>query len=224
MIVCWDDDNAILTASLQTASRTIGVNMSSTPVGGGIFVGLASGSGSAGNEKFDNFEFWKHLSEEEPDCPDCPEFSSSTTTCGDCDSVKSQYTIDLGTTGITDDDCEDCDLLTGEFVLGRNLTVSGGPCVWNFNMPIGFCGTQYYVKFNTRLELLSNAFGRWWSLYIELRTEIGGSSQAVESAWYESGPVADDECEDPQTLTLIQGSGSLAPRCSGSWPNTIDLS
>ena len=215
MVVCWDDDDQILTASIQIPTATIGNSMSSTRVAAGKFVGLGAGSSSLGNEKFDNFEFWKHLSAEEPDCPDCSEFAFADPDCEPCTTPKAShnYALDFGAAFLTDDDCDQCDQIAGEYVVQYNPSIGAG-CFWTYSQVL----CQQLANWVIVLDIDSS--NRW--LVTASVQKTGDLLGRINYAQYRSNPIGSGECQTPATLTKIDERG-FSGFCSGTFPNTISL-
>lgn len=135
VIACYDGHK--LTA---TANGSI-VVADSDEVVDGTYAGLAGGS--SGGERFETFEFWKHLSFTDPVDRACPNCVEPPVTCSDCcptQQLPYELVVDIGTWTLTPDDT--CSGVTPAFLCaGRggeyvadNLGVGVVPsyCVWEF--------------------------------------------------------------------------------------------
>jgi hypothetical protein len=226
LVVCWDDVNETLTASVQTTDWTLGRSMSSTRVASGIYVALGAGPDSTdGGEQFDNFEFWKHASEEdgEEDCPDCIEFSTEDPACC-CDDTVDAYVVDLGAGGWTDGalSCGDCAGVSGEYHVQYGGTpgvqFNGVGCGW-FYQDERFCSDG---EGTLRIELANGLSGPCqWGVLVQLIRNDGDSYIDAQES-YVSELLPDTSCDDDLTLTKAFTQGPQQ-YCVVGLPTTVTV-
>jgi len=149
--------------------------------------------------------------------------------CTCTSSLKSSYTIDFGAGGWTDDGCDYCDQVAGDFVIGGLSSVSC--CAEYEDSPVctyaDSCESIKTMYFHIDLCLQDAGGGqlKWYvQVYISLTTIQNPSCPDEEAiAVYESDPFDPTDCNVvPVTLNKISEtlSGGV---CGGNLPATITL-
>ena len=161
--------------------------------------------------------------------------------CTDCcDDEAEDYVVDLGAGGLTDDECDNCEAIAGEFTVSK-ITFDGDDCHWRYseeewcdgcvlNHDLGDCEP---LRLTVNLWLKVDDVGRcYWEAMVsfgsgcvdppepdDLDTFCGGG--AGGSAIYESAHDIADCSTLP--ITLTKQSEEWFANCSGSLPSTVAL-
>ena len=221
--VCYDGSSLSAEAVNSSTGETLHASSAATEITGGQWVAI----GSNGGADFIDFEFQKYLSTEESEdvtCPVCP------TACG-CHAShvpRGSYTVDFGAGGWTDDACDYCDQIAGEFVLGewgdsasscRTVYLEEAVCTTT-ECP----GSVSEVKaLNITLSLVNGSVSpnKKWQLTVFLENLSSSNPSCCDSAAkavYESADFEPDECDVvPVTLSKVSDTVNEG-NCSGVWP------
>lgn len=147
--------------------------------------------------------------------------------CSAGNDPKSSYTVDFGAGGWTDDGCDYCDQVAGEFILGGLGEA---------------CNAEYYddavcvyeaacdvptLNFRIRLAIVSAGGGNLkWRVTVEIDNFVvldPGCPGEYAKAIYESDPFDPDDC-DVVPVTLTMTTEDLAGGvCGGGLPATITI-
>jgi hypothetical protein len=182
---------------------------------------------TAGDWDFDAFTLSYLLSDSRPTCPSCGcTVDDAAEPCECCDPAfppAQEYTVDIGTPGMTDNECDGCDQISGTYVLSGEAA-----CFWRYEETLGTCdgpaGEQPGILSMT-LRLVPQDGGgcKWIAFLAYYSTQIqdpSDPSQTAEAALYEVDLDTDEDCQTPITLTQTQVYGTA---CNGSFPATIDI-
>ena len=222
--VCYDGSSI----SAEVFTNLVLLYLHGSAAATAITDGQWTAIGSNGGADFFDFDFQKYYSDAEPleddDCPVCP------TACG-CDAShvpRGNYTVDFGAGGWTDDACDYCDQVAGEFVLGE-WGDSSGTCRTVY-LDEAVCettecpGSVSEIKaLNITLALVNGSVSpnKKWQLTVFLENISSSDPSCCDSAAravYESADIETDECDVvPVTLSKVSDTVNEG-NCSGAWP------
>jgi hypothetical protein len=116
-------------------------------------------------------------------------------TVGECDAcsepAQAPLTVRVTVDGITNDFCDDCDDLNGEFVVTRDTSVGGPSCTWRSDVVTELCSADV-TPFEVRWELvLVDLGGGAINLVVNL---IAASDSAVIGQAWDSSETGFDDC------------------------------
>lgn len=154
------------------------------------------------------------------------------TTCGICGSeVKSSYSVDFGAGGWTDDGCDYCDQVVGEFVLGELTDDLVECCATYEDSPVcsyaASCETNKNMYFRLLLCIVDAGGGQLkWRLNVDINLVLEQNPSCPNEfarAVFESDPFNGTDC-NVVPVDLNRTSQSLPGGvCGGSLPATITL-
>lgn len=210
---------------------------------GGLKAGIRIVSG---DWDFTESVYSYQLSAARPSCPQCgctPPGQPCDECCDSDNPPLAEYVVGIAS-GLTDEECDFCDEIAGDFVVtqGGSIFTILGVCIWSYSEPIdcpeltGPCpdvGTTGYWEVAVFLEHDPVQGDCKWVAVVAVQmagstkdpTDDGncsGPGGLATYAIYESDFI-DNDCTDlPQTLNLvIQEVGGVM--CSGSFPGSITL-
>lgn len=223
---CYDGTNLSAEAFNFSTLELLHGSSAATEITDGKWAAI----GSSGGPTFFRFLFQKYYSTTDPeddDCPVCPEG------CG-CEAShvpRGNYTVDFGAGGWTDDGCDYCDQVAGEFVLGEWSDASGivacsATYLDNNVCTYTACSVNDVNGLQIDLTLQSAGGGQLkWRLVVDLHLLAGdpGCPDQYAEAIYESAAFDTDEC-DVVPVTLSKVSETITEdQCNGSLPSTITI-
>lgn len=186
---------------------------------------------AGGTITYDDFSVYE--TREDESCPRCA------IECPCCASTKNEYIIDFGAGGLTDDVCNACDQLAGEFTVTRS---EDDPCVfsyteepWCTDTTQGDCDCpEGTFDINLSITLTFLAGCEWRVVVLAQEGFSGGDEQECNPVSYfaqYSITAVDLDCLEDLPATLDKDSeineehGCTPPRkiCGGSLPATITL-
>jgi hypothetical protein len=182
---------------------------------------------TAGDWDFDAFTLSYLLSDSRPTCPSCGcTVDDAAEPCECCDPAfppAQEYTVDIGTPGMTDNECDGCDQISGTYVLSGEAA-----CFWRYEEVLGTCdgplGERPGILTMTLALVPKDGGGCKWTAMLSYASTFvqdpSNPQQSAELAFYELDMASDEDCQDPATLNLITAGGNA---CTGSFPATIDI-
>jgi hypothetical protein len=198
----------------------------------GFYAGVATAAASSAIT-FEDFQLLKHNETGETECDEC------TGVCNLCDVAYqpfAAYTVDLGAPPLTDDECEYCDQIGGDYLLERSTCVA--TCAWRYCVPdvcdrtVTACSSsRWSFSVTLTIEFVSSGVMKWRLRvgYIpgnNCPCTVDASCAGIFiGATYESADQsAETRCQDvPITLTKTTDTFESSGLCVDSMPATVDL-
>lgn len=228
-------ENGNITAYLNGVAKATAYSQSPT----GIQAALRTFD--SGTVTFDDFKLHKNYhSEGASSCSECGgEGEVVITDCNQCcsfvESTRS-FTVDLGAGGWTDQNCNACDTIGGEYV----LTFFPVLCSWRYSIP-NFCtagctgmssrALGWAVTAQLRFRTVEGVMKCYWRVVVgfsfALTDDDNPGADCDNYAEYESElndpNVLDCASTGPWVLPKIADTMGTGAFCNGSLPDTVEL-
>ena len=140
-------------------------------------------------------------------CPNCT-FASRPT----------EFVLDFGAGGWTEENCTYCDQVAGEFTLARSSV-----CIWVYYLaePCGYTSTVFIWL---QIETVAPDSWRWKAWVV-----LDRAAETEATAVYYSDTTDESDCwylggtSDSDKLTLTKDSDADGTMCDGALPGTIEM-